>query len=65
MDKLYIQISEACKLLGISKPTLYKLIGEKILPAVFIGTKYRLNRVDVESLAKTGWVWADANSQTN
>lgn len=57
MDNLYIHISEACKLLGISKPTLYRLIEEKILPAVFIGAKYRLNRADVESLAKTGWTW--------
>lgn len=57
MDNLYIQISDACKLLGISKPTLYRLIEEQILPAVFIGTKHRLNKADVESLAKTGWTW--------
>lgn len=53
----YIRINDACKLLGISKPTLYRLIAQNILPAVKTGNKYRLNRSDVVVLSQTGWSW--------
>lgn len=65
MESRYIKASEAQKLLGISKTTFYKLIEQKILPAVQQGDKLRINRADVEALNKTGWVWTDANSQTD
>ncbi|MPY67375.1 helix-turn-helix domain-containing protein [Deinococcus sp. SDU3-2] len=63
MDTQFIQIGEACKVLGISKPTLYRLISQGILPAVRTGDKFRLNRADVEKLSETGWRWADAEAQ--
>lgn len=53
----YIKAVEAQKLLGISKSTFYKLIEQRLLPAVQQGDKLRINRADVEALDKTGWVW--------
>lgn len=57
MESKYIKALEAQKLLGISKTTFYKLIEQKILPAVQQGDKLRINRADVEALNRTGWTW--------
>lgn len=58
----YIKIRDACEILGVSRPTVYKLIEQKLLPAVRTGATHRINRADVEALNRTGWVWADATS---
>lgn len=57
MNSQYIKALEAQKLLGISKTTFYKLIEQKILPAVQQGRKMRISRADVEALNRTGWAW--------
>lgn len=63
MDTQFIRITEACKVLGISRPTLYRLISQGILPSVKTGAKFRLNRADVQKLSETGWVWNDVQTQ--
>lgn len=65
MDTDFIRIADACKVLGISKPTLYRLISQGQLPAVKTGDKYRLNRSDVVKLSQTGWSWDNADTQTD
>lgn len=60
--KHYIKAVEAQQLLGISKTTFYKLVEQKLLPAVQQGHKLRINRADVETLNRTGWVW---NAETS
>lgn len=60
----YIKASDAQKLMGISKTTFYKLIEQKLLPAVQQGDKLRINRADVEALDRTGWVWNEP-TETN
>lgn len=65
MDNNFIRIADACMVLGISKPTLYRLISHGILPAVKTGDKYRLNSADVLKLSETGWSWENADTQTD
>lgn len=65
MEHKFISLLEASRTLGVSAPTVYKLIRQGKLAAVKTGNKQRLNRSEVLELAEKGWVWADADSQTN
>lgn len=38
-EKLVITVSEACKILRLSKPTVYDLCRSKSFPAIHIGRK--------------------------
>lgn len=65
MERKFINLLEASRTLGVSAPTVYKLIQQGKLSAVKTGNKQRLDRSEVVELAKKGWVWTDADSQTD
>ncbi len=62
MEHKFISLLEAAKTLGVSAPTVYKLIRQGKLAAVRTGNKQRLSRAEVLKLAETGWVWDDAST---
>lgn len=43
-DDRLLSVSEACKLLGLSRPTVYGMIQRRELPAVRIGNVFRIPR---------------------
>jgi excisionase family DNA binding protein len=47
-----LSVSEACSLLGVSRPTVYRLIKAGKLRAIKIGGARRVRRDDVEGLLK-------------
>lgn len=49
-DRLYISVPEAIALFGIAKSTLYRLIRQKQIPAINLGT--RLVRIDRDAIEK-------------
>jgi excisionase family DNA binding protein len=49
-DRSYISIPEAIALFGIAKSTLYRLVRQKRIPAINLGT--RLVRIDREAIEK-------------
>lgn len=50
-DRLYISVPEAITLFGIAKSTLYRLIRQKRIPAVNLGTRLvRIDRATIEKM---------------
>lgn len=47
MDKL-ITPDELMEYLGLSKPTLYRLVSERIIPFCKIGGSLRFRKIDIE-----------------
>ena len=50
-DRLYISIPEAIALFGVAKSILYRLIRQKRIPAINLGTRFvRIDRVAIEEM---------------
>ena len=50
-DRLYISVPEAIVLFGIAKSTLYRLIRQKQIPAINLGTRLvRIDRAAIEQM---------------
>lgn len=50
-DRLYISVPEAFVLFGIAKSTLYRLIRQKKIPAINLGTRLvRIDRAAIEQM---------------
>lgn len=50
-DRLYISVPEAIAMFGIAKSTLYRLIRQKRIPAINLGTRLvRIDRAAIEEL---------------
>jgi len=50
-DRLYISVPEAIILFGIAKSTLYRLIRQKQIPAINLGTRLvRIDRATIEKM---------------
>lgn len=58
-QKRYVTQTEAAEIIGVSRPTVIKLVKSKMLPAVILGQKWRILREDAKALASTGWDWQD------
>jgi excisionase family DNA binding protein len=52
MDTLCISVSQASKLLGISKRSLYSYIEVGLFPALRIGRRILIRRADIEHMLK-------------
>lgn len=63
--KKFISLLEASRTLGVSAPTVYKLIQVGKLAAVRVGNKQRINRAEVLELAQKGWVWDNGQSEAS
>lgn len=51
VDRLYISVSEAIAIFGIAKSTLYRLIRQKRIPAINLGTRLvRIDRAAIEEM---------------
>ena len=48
----YLTITDVSKRLGVSKPTVYRLINNGVLPFVKIGACTRISSVDLETAIK-------------
>lgn len=51
-DEKFISPEEACKILGISKPTLYKLIKEHGIHTGKVGRQNRYIKTDIQEIPK-------------
>lgn len=50
-DRLYISVPEAIALFGIAKSTLYRLIRQRKIPAINLGTRLvRIDRATIEEM---------------
>jgi excisionase family DNA binding protein len=50
-DRLYISVPEAIALFGVAKSTLYRLIRQKRIPAINLGTRLvRIDRAAIEEM---------------
>jgi len=50
-DRLYISVPEAIAMLGVAKSTLYRIIRQKKLPAINLGTRLvRIDRAAIEQM---------------
>lgn len=50
-DRLYISVPEAVALFGVAKSTLYRLIRQKRIPAINLGTRLvRIDRAAIEEM---------------
>lgn len=50
-DRLYISVPEAIAMFGVAKSTLYRLIRQKRIPAINLGTRLvRIDRAAIEEL---------------
>ncbi len=50
-DRLYISVPEAIALFGIAKSTLYRLVRQKRIPAINLGTRLvRIDRAAIEEM---------------
>ena len=50
-DRLYISVAEAITLYGIAKSTLYRLIRQRRIPAINLGTRLvRIDRAAIEEM---------------
>lgn len=50
-DRLYISVPEAIALFGVAKSTLYRLIRQKKIPAINLGTRLvRIDRAAIEQM---------------
>ena len=50
-DRLYISVPEAIAMFGVAKSTLYRLIRQKKLPAINLGTRLvRIDRAAIEQM---------------
>lgn len=54
-DKIALSVAEAAELLGVSPPTVYKLIRRTDFPAFKVGTRTLISRSKLEE-----WVAAQA-----
>ena len=54
-DKIALSVAEAAELLGVSPPTVYKLIRRADFPAFKVGTRTLISRSKLEE-----WVAAQA-----
>lgn len=52
MDTLCISVSQASKLLGISKRSLYSYIEAGLFPAIRIGRRILIRKADIASLVE-------------
>ena len=50
MGSEYMTPNEAAELLGVTPRTVYQWIKDKHLPAAKIGGRWRVRRVDIDSL---------------
>jgi len=50
----YLTITEAIKLLRISRPTAYKLIYKGILPGIRVGKEWRILEEEIPTFARLG-----------
>jgi excisionase family DNA binding protein len=55
-----LNTSEAMALLGVSKNTLFRMMGDGALPFVKLGRHRKIARAHVAALAATGWTRKDA-----
>ena len=60
-DVVFVTPTEAAKILGVSKPTLYRLMDDGTLPYTEIAgvKKRRIKRSDVERLIQPGFTSSD------
>ncbi|MFZ4106785.1 helix-turn-helix domain-containing protein [Flavobacterium sp.] len=49
-SKPYLSISESCKLLGISRSTIYRLIQQKKIETYKIGNRTIIRNIDINNL---------------
>ena len=50
-DRLYISVPEAIALFGVAKSTLYRLVRQKRIPAINLGTRLvRIDRAAIEEM---------------
>ena len=49
--KIAISVTEAAELLGLSRPTVYKLMRRNDFPVLRIGTRTLIHRAKLEELA--------------
>lgn len=51
VDRLYVSVPEAIALFGVAKSTLYRLIRQKQIPAINLGTRLvRIDRTAIEQM---------------
>jgi excisionase family DNA binding protein len=53
-DKLALSIKEAVAVSGLSRSTIYNLLGSGDLPSVKIGTRRLIRRCELEALLEHG-----------
>jgi len=53
-DKQVFSVSETAEILGISRPTVYKLVNSKKLPAAKAGTRVLIARVTLAEWIRNG-----------
>lgn len=52
MDRLTVSVTEAAQMLGISRPTLYKLIRTENFPVLRVGARTLISRAGLERWVK-------------
>lgn len=58
-EKLALSVSEAAELLGLSRPTVYKLMRRDDFPVLRIGTRTLIHRAKLEA-----WVAAQSRGKS-
>ena len=51
MDREFISIREACGILGVGRSTVYRMIGEDVLPTVKLGSRRLVRLAALRELA--------------
>lgn len=51
-DKITVSVTEAAQLLGLSRPTVYKLIHRGDFPVLRVGTRTLIHRTRLEEWAE-------------
>ena len=51
-DKITVSVTEAAQLLGLSRPTVYKLIHRGDFPVLRVGTRTLIHRARLEEWAE-------------
>ncbi len=52
MDRLTISVTETAQMLGVSRPTVYKLIRTAGFPVMRVGTRTLISRAGLERWVK-------------
>jgi len=54
MDRLYVSVAEACRLVGLGRTTMYELIGAGRIESITIGRRRLINSASLQSLGGVG-----------